>query len=227
MAKTLRPRPSPRHGNPLQQGGSLAHPSTAGEALAFGRFRVLLRRRQLLADGVPVEIGTRAFDLLLALLDADGSLVTKEELLSRVWPGIIVCEENLKFQISALRKTLGADRDLIRTEVGRGYRFTGALRSDMAEDRGRRSMPSRGRSGLNFSTQSCQSLWRRVNSTAGLRFFQPHSVRGERAGMRPHVPSLFSPGERICRAPRPRFPDATGRKEPSATDRSAFSCQGE
>jgi hypothetical protein len=87
MAKTLRPRPSPRHGNPLQQGGSLAHPSTAGEALAFGRFRVLLRRRQLLADGVPVEIGTRAFDLLLALLDADGSLVTKEELLSRVWPG--------------------------------------------------------------------------------------------------------------------------------------------
>jgi len=97
--------------------------------LEFGRFRVLLRRRQLVADGVPIELGTRAFDLLLVLLEADGSLVTKEELISRVWPGIVVAEENLKVQISALRKALGEDRDLIRTEFGRGYRFTGAVRS--------------------------------------------------------------------------------------------------
>jgi hypothetical protein len=69
----------------------------------------------------------RAFDVLLLLLEADGSLVTKEELLGRVWPGIMVVEENLKFQICALRKALGAERDLIRTEVGRGYRFTGVL----------------------------------------------------------------------------------------------------
>ena len=55
-----------------------------------------MRRRQLLADGVPVELGTRAFDLLLVLLEADGSLVTKEELMSRVWPGIVVSEDNLK-----------------------------------------------------------------------------------------------------------------------------------
>ena len=77
-------------------------------AIEFGRFRVLLRRRQLFAAGVPVELGTRAFDLLLVLLEADGALVTKEELLNRVWPGIVVSEENLKVQISALRKTLGA-----------------------------------------------------------------------------------------------------------------------
>jgi len=92
---------------------------------------VLLRQRQLLADGAPVKLGTRAFDLLLILLEADGSLVSKEELLSRVW-GIVVSEENLKIQIAALRKALGADRDVIRTEFGRGYRFTGVVRSSSA-----------------------------------------------------------------------------------------------
>jgi DNA-binding winged helix-turn-helix (wHTH) protein len=112
---------------PLPQGGDPSRRATSG-ALEFGRFRVLLRRRQLLADGVPVELGTRAFDLLLALLEADGSLVIKEELLSRVWPGVVVSEENVKFQVAALRKALGADRDLIRTEFGRGYRFIGVVR---------------------------------------------------------------------------------------------------
>jgi DNA-binding winged helix-turn-helix (wHTH) protein len=99
-------------------------------AIEFGRFRVLLRRRWLLTDGVPVELGTRAFDLLLVLLKADGALVTKNELLNRVWSDIVVSEENLKVQISALRKALGTDRNLIRTEFGRGYRFIGILRSN-------------------------------------------------------------------------------------------------
>ena len=86
----------------------------AAEAmLEFGRFRVLLRQRQLIADGVPIELGTRAFDLLLVLLEADGALVTKDELMSRVWPGIVVAEENLKVQIFALRKALGEDRDFV------------------------------------------------------------------------------------------------------------------
>ena len=71
--------------------------------IRFGRFRVLLRQRQLIAEGVPIELGTRAFDLLLVLLAADGALVTKDELLRRVWPGIVVGEENLKVQIYALR----------------------------------------------------------------------------------------------------------------------------
>jgi len=98
-------------------------------ALEFGRFRVLLRRRQLVADGAPVKLGTRALDLLLVLLEAEGSLVTKGELLARVWPGIHVSDENLKLQVSALRKAFGEDRDFIRTEFGRGYRFTAAVKS--------------------------------------------------------------------------------------------------
>ena len=70
----------------------------------------------------------------MVLLEGDGSLVSKEELLSRVWPGIVVSEENLKVQVSPLRKALGADRDVIRTEFGRGYRFTGVLCSTAAAD---------------------------------------------------------------------------------------------
>jgi DNA-binding winged helix-turn-helix (wHTH) protein len=119
---------------PPRQNASQPTSASAEGALAFGRFRVLLRRRQLLADGVPVEMGTRAFDLLLVLLEADGSLVTKNELLSRAWPGIVVAEDNLKVQVSALRKALGADRDLIQTEFGRGYRFTGVLRRNATPD---------------------------------------------------------------------------------------------
>jgi hypothetical protein len=67
---------------------------SAEAAIEFGRFRMLLRRRQLLADGVPIEIGSRAFDLLLILLESDGALVTKEELLNRVWPDVVVSDEN-------------------------------------------------------------------------------------------------------------------------------------
>jgi DNA-binding winged helix-turn-helix (wHTH) protein len=103
--------------------------TAAERTLEFGRFCVLLRQRQLVADGRPIELGTRALDLLLILLEADGELVTKDELLCRVWPGIVVAEENLKVQIFALRKALGEDRDFIRTDFGRGYRFTAAVRS--------------------------------------------------------------------------------------------------
>ena len=111
--------------------------------LEFGRFRVLLRQRQLVADNGPIELGTRALDLLLVLLEADGSLVTKDELMSRVWPGIVVAEENLKVQISALRKAFGEDRDFIRTEFGRGYRFTATVRATVAWGACRRSVRRR------------------------------------------------------------------------------------
>jgi DNA-binding winged helix-turn-helix (wHTH) protein len=102
--------------------------AAAGAALEFGCFRVMLRRRQLVADSVPIRLGTRALDLLLVLLEANGALVTKSELLNRVWPGSLVAEENLRVQMFALRRALGADRDFIHTEYGRGYRFTAAIR---------------------------------------------------------------------------------------------------
>ncbi|HZB93087.1 MAG TPA: winged helix-turn-helix domain-containing protein [Stellaceae bacterium] len=97
-------------------------------AIEFGRFRVLPRQRQLLADGAPVELGTRAFDVLMVLLEAQGALVTKQELLDRVWPETVVEENNIQVQISTLRRAFGADRNFILTVPLRGYRFTAEMR---------------------------------------------------------------------------------------------------
>jgi phospholipid transport system substrate-binding protein len=120
---------APDHVTEARHGPSQSRRAAQEAVLEFGRFQVFLRRRQLLADGVPVKLGTRAFDVLSVLLEADGSLVTKEELVSSVWPGVHVSEDNLKVQISVLRKALGEDCDFIKTEPGRGYRFTAAIKS--------------------------------------------------------------------------------------------------
>ena len=100
--------------------------------IEFGRFRVVRHRRELLADGRPVELGGRAFDTLIALIDARGTVLSKDELMSRVWPDRVVEENNLPAQISVLRKLFGADRHLIRTVAGRGYQFTGEIRATAA-----------------------------------------------------------------------------------------------
>ena len=105
-------------------------------AVEFGRFRLLPHRRELRADGVAVELGSRAFDVLMILAEARGALVTKDEILARVWPDTVVEENNLVVQISALRKVLGEDRDFIRTVSGRGYRFIAEIRSSDADPGG-------------------------------------------------------------------------------------------
>jgi TolB-like protein len=105
------------------------HPVYDAPASAeFGRFRILPHRREVLADGRPIELGGRAFDLLMVLLEANGAVVDKDELISRVWPGRVIEEGNLRAQIRAVRIAL-ADHDLIRTVAGRGYQFTAEVRS--------------------------------------------------------------------------------------------------
>ena len=101
----------------------------APAAIEFGRFRVLPRRRELVVEDRPLELGGRAFDVLMVLIEASGAVVSKDVLMERVWPDRIVEENNLQAQISALRRALGADRDLIRTVAGRGYQFTGEIRT--------------------------------------------------------------------------------------------------
>ena len=91
----------------------------------FGRFVIQPGRRQLLIDGKPAKIGARAFDVLMALVERRQRVVTKEELLDLVWPGIAVEESNLQVHIFALRKALGADA--IVTIPGRGYQFAAPL----------------------------------------------------------------------------------------------------
>ena len=95
--------------------------------LVFGRFEVLPHRRELLADGKPLRLGGRAFDVLLALIEARGAVVTRDALLARVWPDRAVEQNALLVQISALRAALGADRNLIRTVSRHGYQFAGEI----------------------------------------------------------------------------------------------------
>ena len=80
-------------------------------------------RRQLKVRGQTVRLSARAFDILEILLRAGGAVVPKEELFRRVWPGLVVEENNLQVQISAVRKALGDDREGIQTVPKRGYRL--------------------------------------------------------------------------------------------------------
>ena len=98
-------------------------------SVGFGRFRVLPHRREMIADGKPIKLGGRAFDILTALIEARGAVVAKDALMRRVWSGLVVEENNLQSHIAALRGVLGPDRDLIRTVSGRGYQFTGEIRT--------------------------------------------------------------------------------------------------
>ena len=87
-----------------------------------GRFDLQPAERRLLVDGKPAGLGARALDLLITLTAEPGHLITKNELLDRVWPGLVVEEGNLHVQISNLRRLIGGD--VIATVPGRGYRFS-------------------------------------------------------------------------------------------------------
>ena len=92
------------------------------ERYRFAPFELQLEGRRLLKDGAAISPRPRAFDLLAALVERAGHLVTKDELLDQVWPKMVVEEAALHVQVSALRKVLGADA--IATVSGRGYQFT-------------------------------------------------------------------------------------------------------
>jgi predicted ATPase/DNA-binding winged helix-turn-helix (wHTH) protein len=91
----------------------------------FDGWELDLARRELRMRGVPVPLGGRAFEIVAVLVQSVGKLVTKDELMARVWPGVIVEENTLEVHISAMRKALGADREALRTASGRGYRLVG------------------------------------------------------------------------------------------------------
>jgi DNA-binding winged helix-turn-helix (wHTH) protein len=102
----------------------------------FGSFRFAPGRQQLLREGAPVRIGSRAFDILSALVERPGEIVSKEELIARAWPSTFVEEGNLKVHIAALRKALGdghAEPKYIVTTNGRGYRFVAPVEIEDAD----------------------------------------------------------------------------------------------
>ena len=109
---------------------------TSSEIFLFGEFRLdrdgggLFRRD---ADGifVPVAVGSRALEILAVLVERQGEIVPKEEIIVAGWPRTMVAEGNLFVQIAALRRILDgrkSGQSCIQTVIGRGYRFIGPVR---------------------------------------------------------------------------------------------------
>ncbi|MEO5735429.1 MAG: winged helix-turn-helix domain-containing protein [Rubrivivax sp.] len=96
--------------------------------LRFGQFEFQPTARVLLADDAPLVLGSRAFDVLSVLVEQRARVVSKNELLDRVWPTAVVEENTLQVHVSALRKLLGAAA--ITTVSGHGYRFTAAVEGE-------------------------------------------------------------------------------------------------
>src|SRR2546430_2725839 len=96
------------------------------QTLAFGPFRLIRSQKLLLENDRPVRLGSRALELLIALVERAGEVVSREELVARVWPATIVEESSLRVHIAALRKALGDGHGgarFITNVPGRGYCF--------------------------------------------------------------------------------------------------------
>jgi predicted ATPase/DNA-binding winged helix-turn-helix (wHTH) protein len=100
------------------------------ELICFGPFRLSTAKRVLEKEGVSVRLGSRALDILIALVERPAEVVSKKELFARVWPDLVVDEGNLRYHVLALRKALGEGRSGTRyvTNVsGRGYCFVAPI----------------------------------------------------------------------------------------------------
>ena len=98
--------------------------------VSFGPFRLLPAQFFLLEDDKPVPLGSRALEILITLIERAGELVSKQELMDRVWPNVFVEPANLTVHISALRRMLRDGRDGNRFIVnipGRGYCFVASV----------------------------------------------------------------------------------------------------
>lgn len=91
--------------------------------IRLGDAWVSIERREIFCAGMPVRLGSRAFNILEVLLATPNRVVTKDELIAAAWPDTVVEENNLHVHISALRKTICLSRDLLETVPGRGYRL--------------------------------------------------------------------------------------------------------
>lgn len=130
------------------------------QGLGFGPFALYPEQKLLLEDGAPVDLGSRALDILVLLVRRRGELVRKQALIAAAWPGIFVEDVSLRVHVSALRRSLGdglEGRRFIKTIPGRGYSFVAPV-------------AALGDGGLNASSPA--QVWltpeRRVVGRAGL-----------------------------------------------------------
>jgi predicted ATPase/DNA-binding winged helix-turn-helix (wHTH) protein len=115
----------------------MMEPATeARNAISFGPFSLFVAERLLKKVDKPIPLGGRALDILIALLERPGEVVTHKELISTAWPDVTVEEANLRFQMAALRKALGDGRDgarYISNIAGRGYCFVAPVTRSSAK----------------------------------------------------------------------------------------------
>src|SRR5262245_16955405 len=127
MALLTVPPPDRSKSNTARTTNAARHMTApAPHAVLFGPFRLLVRERALFDDDKPVRLGSRAMEVLVALVERAGELVTKRDLIGTVWPDTVVVEANLAVHIAGLRRALDegqtANRYIINVP-GRGYRF--------------------------------------------------------------------------------------------------------
>ncbi|PRD43105.1 hypothetical protein C5748_12925 [Phyllobacterium phragmitis] len=99
-------------------------------SLSFGPFQLTPSKRLIERDGTPIKIGSRAFDILVALVEKPGEVVTSRDLIARAWPNLVVEESSLRVHMVSLRKALGdtvEENKYIANIPGRGYSFVGSL----------------------------------------------------------------------------------------------------
>jgi DNA-binding winged helix-turn-helix (wHTH) protein len=112
--------------SPLKEASDVSVRRGMRHVISFGSFQLFPRQFLLLEDGKPIRIGSRALEMLIALLEKPGDLVSKEDLMARVWPNTFVDPANLTVQVACIRRALGDGRDGNRFLInipGRGYRF--------------------------------------------------------------------------------------------------------
>jgi predicted ATPase/DNA-binding winged helix-turn-helix (wHTH) protein/class 3 adenylate cyclase len=115
---------------PAREGRGMTPDATRPRQFAFGPFRLIPTQQLLLEGDSPVRLGGRARDLLMALLEQAGQVITKETLSARLWPNIVVEEGTLRVHVAALRKALRdgqGERRYIANIAGRGYAFVGEV----------------------------------------------------------------------------------------------------
>ena len=98
-----------------------AETEIASPSIRLGSLEVRPGARAILLDGAPVALGSRAFDVLMTLINARGRILSKDAIMREVWPTTTVEENNLRVQLSCLRHALGDERWRIKTIPGRGY----------------------------------------------------------------------------------------------------------
>jgi len=102
------------------------YPTSTDRAISFGPFRLLPAQQLLLEGEAPVRLGSRALDILAALVENPAELVSKNDLIARVWPDTFIDENTLRVHIAGLRRALGdgqPGRRYLANVPGRGYRF--------------------------------------------------------------------------------------------------------